>query len=179
MQRYLEKLQITLHQFKEWTLQHVPQEQNNEVDALANLGSSVEDDELNSGIVVQLMRSVIEEGHPEINSTSLTWNWRNKYIEYLKNGKLPSDPKESIALRTKTAQFTLSKNGTLFRRTFDGPVEICLGPGDTAYVLQEVHEGTCGNHSGAESLVYKVIRIGYYWTDMEKDAKEFVRKCDE
>lgn len=70
-------------------MQHVPREQNNEVNALADLGSLVEDDELNSGTVVQLMRSVIEEGHAEINFTSLTWDWRNKYIEYLKNGKLP------------------------------------------------------------------------------------------
>lgn len=74
MQRYLDKLQVTLYRFKEWTLQHVPREQNSEADALANLGSSVEDDELNSRTVVQLIRSVIEEGHAEINSTSLTWD---------------------------------------------------------------------------------------------------------
>ncbi|XP_070004093.1 uncharacterized protein [Nicotiana sylvestris] len=131
MQRYLDKLQITLHRFKEWTLQHVPQEQNSEAHALANLGSSVEDIEFNSGTVVQLMRSVIEEGHAEIISTSLTRYWRNKYIEYLKNGKLPSYPKDLRALRTKAPQLTLSEDGTLFRRMFDGPLAICLGPGDT------------------------------------------------
>ncbi|XP_070036885.1 uncharacterized protein [Nicotiana tomentosiformis] len=147
MQRYLDKLQVTLHRFKEWTLQHVLREQNSEVDALANLGSSVEDDELNLGTVAQLMKSVIEEG--------LTWDWRNKYIEYFKNGKLPSDPKELRALRIKVARFTLSNDGTLFRKTFDGPLAICLGPGDTNYILGEIHESTCGNHSGADSLVNK------------------------
>ncbi|XP_070053260.1 uncharacterized protein [Nicotiana tomentosiformis] len=157
----------------------MPRDQNSEVDALANLGSSIEDNELDSGTVVQLIRSVVEEGHAEINSMSLTWDWRNKHIEYLKTGKLPSDPKESRALRTKAAQFTLTEDGTLFKRMFDGPLAICLGPGDTEYVLREVHEGTCENHSGAESLVQKVIRAGYYCIDMEKDVKEFVRKCDE
>ncbi|XP_070039214.1 uncharacterized protein [Nicotiana tomentosiformis] len=155
MQKYLDKLQVTVHQFKEWTLQYVPREQNSEADALANLGSSVEDDELNSGAVVQLIKSVIEEGQAEINYTSLTWDWRNRYIKYFKNGKLPSDPKESRALRTKAARFTLSKDGMLFIRTFDGPLAICLGPGDTDYILREIHEGTCGNHSGADSLVHK------------------------
>ncbi|XP_070032265.1 uncharacterized protein [Nicotiana tomentosiformis] len=174
MQKYLDKLQVTLHRFKEWTLQHVPREQNCEDDALANLGSSVEEDEISSGNVIQLSKSVIEEGHAEINSTSLTSDWRNKYIEYLKNEKLPSDPKESRALRTKVARFTLAKDGTLYRRTFDGPLAVCLGPGDTDYVLREVHEGTCGNHSGADSLICKVIRAGYYWDSMEKDSKEFV-----
>ncbi|XP_070049240.1 uncharacterized protein [Nicotiana tomentosiformis] len=75
-QRYLDKLQVTLHRFKEWSLQHVPRDQNSEADALANLGSSVEDNELDSRAVVQLMSSVVEEGHTEINSTSLTWDWR-------------------------------------------------------------------------------------------------------
>ncbi|XP_070029761.1 uncharacterized protein [Nicotiana sylvestris] len=135
MQRYLDKLQVTLHCFKEWTLDHVPREQNSEADALANLGSSVEEDDIVPRTVVQLSRSVVEKGHAEINSTSLTWDWRNKYIEYLKNGKLPSDHEESRALRTKAARFTLDESETLYRRTFDGPLVVCLGSGDTNYVL--------------------------------------------
>ncbi|XP_070041077.1 uncharacterized protein [Nicotiana tomentosiformis] len=179
MRRCLDKLQVTLHLFKEWTLQHILRDQNNEADALANLGSSVDDDEFSLGTVVQLMKSVVEEGHGKINLTSLTRDWRNKYIDYLKTGKLPSDPKESRALRTKAAEFSLSKDSTLFRRTFDVPLAVCLGPRDTKYVLREVHEGTCGNHSRTESLVRKIFRAGYYWIDMEKYAKEFIRKCDD
>ncbi|XP_070006418.1 uncharacterized protein [Nicotiana sylvestris] len=74
MQRYLDKLQVTLGRFKEWTLDHVPREQNSEADALANLGSSVKEGDIVPGTVVQLSRSVVEEGHAEINSTSLTWD---------------------------------------------------------------------------------------------------------
>ncbi|XP_070015636.1 uncharacterized protein [Nicotiana sylvestris] len=135
MQRYLYKLQVTLQRFKEWTLQHVPREQNGEADAIANLGSSVKDDEISLGTIVQLSKSVVEEGHAEINSTSLTWDWRNKYIEYLKNGKLPSDRKESRALRTKAGRFTLAEDGTVYRRKFNRPLAVCLGPGETDYVL--------------------------------------------
>ncbi|XP_070056847.1 uncharacterized protein [Nicotiana tomentosiformis] len=153
IQRYLDMLQVTFHRFKEWTLQHVPRHQNSEADDLANLRSSVEDNEFSLGAVMQLIRSVVEEGHTEINSTSLTWDWRNKYIEYFKTGKLPSCPKESRTLCMKAARFTLSEDGTLFRRMLDGPLAICLGPGDIGYILREVHKGTCENHSGAESLV--------------------------
>nr|XP_016456954.1 PREDICTED: uncharacterized protein LOC107780864 [Nicotiana tabacum] len=129
MRRYLEKIQVTLHHFNEWTLVHIPREQNSKVDALSNLGSSIEEYDILLGAVVQLSKSVIEEGHAEINSTSLTWNWRNKYIDYLESGKLPTDPKESRDLRTKEARFSLDENGTLYRRTFDGPLAVCLGPG--------------------------------------------------
>ncbi|XP_075109231.1 uncharacterized protein LOC142181020 [Nicotiana tabacum] len=135
MHRYLDKLQMTLHYFREWTLDHVPREQNSEADALANLGSSVEEDDIVLGTVIQLSKSVAEEGHAEINSTSLTWDWRNKYIDYFKDGKLPTDPKESRTLRAKEARFSLDENGTLYRRTFNGPLAVCLGPGDTDYVL--------------------------------------------
>nr|XP_009795835.1 PREDICTED: uncharacterized protein LOC104242480 [Nicotiana sylvestris]XP_016500713.1 PREDICTED: uncharacterized protein LOC107819139 [Nicotiana tabacum] len=38
MQRYLDKLQVTLHRLREWTLDHVPREQNSKAYALANLG---------------------------------------------------------------------------------------------------------------------------------------------
>jgi len=36
----------------------------------------------------------------------------------------------------------------------------------------------CGNHSGAKALANKVVRAGYYWPTMIKDAKEMVRACD-
>ncbi|XP_060190392.1 uncharacterized protein LOC132619536 [Lycium barbarum] len=72
MQGYLEKTQVILHRFKEWTMQHVPREQNNEADALANLGSSIEGEEINPGAIVQLMNSAVENGHAEINTMGLT-----------------------------------------------------------------------------------------------------------
>nr|XP_009760888.1 PREDICTED: uncharacterized protein LOC104213153 [Nicotiana sylvestris] len=98
--------------------------------------------------------------------------------KYLKNIKLPSDPKESRALRTKAAQFTLSEDGTLFSRMFDGPLAICLGLGDIDYVLREFTKELVEIIPVLNRWSTKVIRARYYWTDMEKDAKGFVRKCD-
>ncbi|XP_059292068.1 uncharacterized protein LOC132045492 [Lycium ferocissimum] len=177
MQRYLEKTQVVLHQFKEWVMQHVPREQNSEADALANLGSSVEGEEIDLEATVRLSNTAIENGHAEIYTMGLTWDWRNKYIDYLRDGKLPNDPKESRSLRTKAARFCLVDD-QLYRRSFLGPLAKCLGPGEMEYVMREVHEGTCGNHSGAEALVRKIVRAGYYWNRMDEDTKNFVRKCE-
>ncbi|XP_070029212.1 uncharacterized protein [Nicotiana sylvestris] len=66
MQRYLDKLQVALRHFKEWTLVHVPREKNREVDALTNLGSSIEEDDLLPRAVIQLSKLVIVEGHAGI-----------------------------------------------------------------------------------------------------------------
>ncbi|XP_019226279.1 PREDICTED: uncharacterized protein LOC109207752 [Nicotiana attenuata] len=135
MHRYFDKIQIALRRFKEWSLVHISREQNCEAGAPENLGSSAEEEDLLPGTVIQLFKSAVEDGHTEINSASLTWDWRNKYIVYLKDGKLPTNPKESRDLRTKAARFSLDENGALYRRTFDGPLAKCLGPGDTKYAL--------------------------------------------
>uniref|UniRef100_A0A2N9GCP2 Integrase catalytic domain-containing protein n=1 Tax=Fagus sylvatica TaxID=28930 RepID=A0A2N9GCP2_FAGSY len=34
----------------------------------------------------------------------------------------------------------------------------CLAPAEAEYVLKEIHEGICGNHSGARSLSKKIVR---------------------
>ena len=42
-----------------------------------------------------------------------------------------------------------------------------------------MREGACGNHSGARSLIHKVVRAGYYWPTVQADAKAYVRVCDQ
>ena len=44
--------------------------------------------------------------------------------------------------------------------------------------MREVHEGISENHPGARSLVHKLIRAGYYWPTMLKDAQAYVKNCD-
>ncbi|GLT91614.1 hypothetical protein SLE2022_094940 [Rubroshorea leprosula] len=44
--------------------------------------------------------------------------------------------------------------------------------------MEEIHEGECSNHIGAESLSYKILRQGYFWPTMKMDTREYVRRCD-
>ena len=57
------------------------------------------------------------------------------------------------------------------------PILKCVGKEDANYILKELHEGICGNHIGARTLVGKTLRQGYYWPTMLKDETELVRKC--
>ena len=54
-----------------------------------------------------------------------------------------------------------------------------LGYGRGELHAERSHEGACGNHSGARSLVHKVVRVGYYWPNMQVDAKAYVKVCDQ
>ena len=46
------------------------------------------------------------------------------------------------------------------------------------YILEEIHEGICGDHAGPRSLVSKVIRTSYFWPTTQADAVELVKRCD-
>ncbi|XP_019234378.1 PREDICTED: uncharacterized protein LOC109214869 [Nicotiana attenuata] len=152
MKQYVVKVQALLARFSELLITHISREENVEADALANLGSSTEMKASESGT-------------------------RNEIIDYLEHGKLLEDAKASWALRAKAARYSFKK-GQLYRKSFQGPLARCLGVSEANYVMREVHEGIYGNHSGADSLVLKLIRPGYYWPCMEQDAKTFVQKCD-
>ncbi|XP_070046594.1 uncharacterized protein [Nicotiana tomentosiformis] len=141
MQQYVVKVQALLERFREWSINHIPREDNTKADALENLGSSTKIQGSESGTIVQLMNSSLDtDGYYEVNSTSLVWDWRNEIIDYLEHGKLPEDPKSSRALRAKAACYSFKK-GQLYRKSFQGPLARCLGASEANYVMREVHEG--------------------------------------
>ena len=96
--------------------------------------------------------------------------------DYLIEGLLLSDPKEASKLKSRSTGFTIHQ-GALYKRGFFTPILKCIAKEDTDYVLREVHEGVCGNHIGARELAGKVLRQGYYWPTMLRDATELVKKC--
>ena len=69
-------------------------------------------------------------------------------------------------------------NGELYKRRFSMLYLKCLTLNEAMYVLQEIHEGIYGNHSGPRSLVGKTIKAGYFWPTIQKDAAKLVKKCD-
>ena len=83
-------------------------------------------------------------------------------ISYLKDRKLTEGRDKARKLRVKSIRYILMDE-VLYKRGFSQPYLRCLAPDQTNYVLREVHEGSCGNHSGAKSLIHKVIHGGYYW----------------
>ena len=98
-------------------------------------------------------------------------------ISYLKDGRLPEEKDEARKLRVRSARYVLMDK-VLYKRGFAQPYLRCLAPDEENYVLREVHKGACDNHSGAKSLVHKVVRVGYYLPNMQADAKAYVKVCD-
>jgi len=98
-------------------------------------------------------------------------------VFYLRNGMLPDGKDTARKLKVQASQFVLIKD-VLYKRGFTSLYLRCLGPEEADYIMREVHEGIYGNHSGVRSLVNKLIRAGYYWPTMQKDAQTYVKACD-
>ena len=90
-------------------------------------------------------------------------------MSYLKNGMLSDGKDGTRKLKVQALRFVIIKD-VLYKRGFSYLYLKCLGPEEAEYIMREVHEGICGNHSGAQSLVHKLIRAGYYWPTMQKGA---------
>ena len=102
----------------------------------------------------------------------------NPIISYLKDGSLLEGKDEAKRLRVWLARYVIL-NDVLYKRGFSQPYLRCLSLDEANYVLREVHKGACGNHSGARSLIHKVVRAGYYWPTIQADAKAYVKVCDQ
>ena len=89
----------------------------------------------------------------EINSKV---NWTTPLITYLRSGTLPNGKDAARKLKVKTLLFVLNRD-VLYKRGFSRPYLRCLSHDEADYVMREVHEGICGNHSGTQSLVHKLI----------------------
>ena len=90
---------------------------------------------------------------------------------------MPDGKDAARKLKVQVSRFVQIRD-VLYKRGFSRPYPRCLSHDEADYVMREVHEGISGNHSGAQSLVHKLIRAGYYWPTMLKDAQAYVKACD-
>jgi hypothetical protein len=113
----------------------------------------------------------------KVNPINIETSWMTPIISYLQGGVLPNDRHEASRLKVRASRFIMLQ-GILYKRGFSLPYLRCLTPTESEYVLRDIHEGICGNHSGAWSLSKKIVRAGYYWLSIQVDANKFIQHCD-
>ena len=90
---------------------------------------------------------------------------------------LPDGKDATRKMKVQASRFVLIKD-VLYKRGFSQQFLRCLSHDKAEYIMREVHEGICRNHSGARSLVHKLTRARYYWPTMLKDAQAYVKACN-
>ena len=98
-------------------------------------------------------------------------------VAYLKTDELPENKTEARILRLKVARYVVYNN-KLYRRGYSMSLLKCMTPFEVDYIMREIHEPICGNHTEGQSLAFKALIQGYYWPTMNSDYMDFTRNCD-
>ncbi|GKV13482.1 hypothetical protein SLEP1_g24484 [Rubroshorea leprosula] len=154
----------------------IPRAENERADSLSKFASDGNQSSRSVFVEVLNESSFMKPRVMEISTDPSTPSWTDPILSFLRDGIVPEGRQEAMKLRRKASWYTLV-NGVLYKRSFSLPLLRCLSPYEAEYALREVHEGVCESHVGARTLAHKVLRQGYYWPNMYKDATHFVQKC--
>ncbi|XP_042425784.1 uncharacterized protein LOC122013594 [Zingiber officinale] len=125
--------------FQEVVIHKIPRSENQVVDELAKLASS-----LSTIVVGQPIEQVSLVAHIDcMERITFPNDWRMALIEFLHSGTAPADPEDARLIKKRVGRFTLIDD-QLYKKAFSRPLLKCVGPEDVDYILNEVHQGSCG-----------------------------------
>ena len=106
--------------------------------------------------------------------------WYHDIYQFLRFGTYSkaATAKDKRALRQLAIRFVICGE-TLYRRSSNGMLLLCLDRTSADRVMREIHAGVCGPHMGGHMLAHKIMRTSYFWLTMEIDCCQFVQRCSE
>ncbi|RDY13949.1 Gypsy retrotransposon integrase-like protein 1, partial [Mucuna pruriens] len=162
------------------TFCHVHREENQTVDALATLSAMVQ---VNEGqeMVIQVRQqpqTVYCQCLTREMEEPSTEPWYFDIKRYLQKGEYHDGASENSkqTLRRLASGFFLSET-VLYKRNTNMTLLRCVDSQEAEQIMEEVHEGIFGTHVNGHALARKILRAWYYWTRMESDCYQHVRKC--
>ncbi|XP_030970169.1 uncharacterized protein LOC115990480 [Quercus lobata] len=180
MQGYLARAKHLQTYFDDFRLTHIPRSGNTHADSLATLATSSAQSLSRVILVEDLCHPTKEEPNGiRVHNVGAGPSWMDPLVLFLKHDTLSDDKVEADKIRRRAFLFWLSEDSKLYRRSFSGPYLLCVHPGATELILEELHEGICGSHTGGRSLSHRAMTLGYWWPSMHKETLEYVKKCDQ
>jgi hypothetical protein len=54
----------------------------------------------------------------------------------------------------------------------------CITPDEGYAILQDIHAGICGSHTGARSIIGKTYKQGFFWPTAVSDVDSLIHWCE-
>ena len=180
LQGYLSQVRHFQSKFKSFNLLHIPRSGNTHVDSLATLVTSLAQSLPRVILIEDLCKPTKVTGKVvRAHQFRVGPSWMDPIVLFLIKDILPTDKLEANKIRRKATHFWLSKDQKLYKRFFFGPYLLCIHLKVSELLLKELHEGICRSHTRGRSLSHRTITQGYWWPNMQKEAQEYVKKCDQ
>ncbi|XP_023893429.1 uncharacterized protein LOC112005408 [Quercus suber] len=147
MQGYLNQVRHLQSKFKSFNLSQVPRSRNTHSDSLATLATSSAQS-LPQVILVEDLCRPIEavKTVAYVHQIGVAPSWMDPIVLFLK---------EDVLLEDKSK------------------ADKCIHPEGVEIILEELHEGICGSHTGGRSLSHRAITQGYRWSRMQKKVEDY------
>ena len=138
-------MQSARAQFKGFVLKQILRGQNSHVDSLAMLATSL-------GLSLPWVVIIEDMDSSSLTRVSLIWvyslhvglSWMDPIVTFLKQELLPEDKCEAEKVRRNSPRYWLSKEQKLYKRSYSGPYLLCVHPEVVEPLLEELHDGICG-----------------------------------
>ncbi|XP_075656878.1 uncharacterized protein LOC142626990 [Castanea sativa] len=162
MKKYLNQVKGVLGMFKSFKVRQIPRGRNAHADSLAMLATSLGSKLPRTVMIEDLMTSSLT-GIPAVGvqSIHIGLSWMDPIVTFLKHGMLPEDKVEAKKVRRSAPRYWLSKEHKLYKRSYSGPYLLCVHPEAVEPLLEKLHEGICGSHTGGRSLAHRAMTQGY------------------
>jgi hypothetical protein len=186
LMQYLTAIRSLEKQFKEFTLQHIERNKNEEVDTLAKAaakGEALPSDVFYHVVGTPAVRNpegqqiTQDADEHQIINLIMAKDWWAPITLYLQGHYHPSDHNEAKRLKHRSREFAIV-NGQLYKKGINQPMLKCITETEGLELLREGHRGTCGSHSGPRALAAKVIRQGFYWPAIICTTNRVTRSCE-
>nr|AAS98502.1 putative polyprotein [Oryza sativa Japonica Group] len=181
MKRYLEAIQSMEKCFTGITVEHLPRDQNEEVDTLAK--SAACGGPYSPGIFFEVLHAPsVPMDSTEVMAIDQEklgedpYDWRTPFVKHLETGWLPVDEAEAKRLQLKATKYKMV-SGQLYRSGVLQPLLRCISFAEGEQMAKEIHQGLCGAHQAARTVASKVFRQGVYWPTVLKVCVEQI-KCE-
>ena len=182
MQEYLSQVKFLQLMFDSFDLLHVPRSGNAHVDSLSMLVTSSAQHLPQIILVKDLCKPTKTREMAQIHQIRVGPSWMDSIIRFLREDILHEEKMEADKIWRKATSYWLSEDHKLYKSSFSGPSGpylLCVHPELIESLLEELHEGICGSHTKGRSLAHRAITQGYWWPNMQREALEYVKKCDQ
>ncbi|RDY13551.1 Gypsy retrotransposon integrase-like protein 1, partial [Mucuna pruriens] len=153
-------------QFEEISFHYVPRDKNQMADALATLSAMLHSNQ-DKEMAIHIKEDETD-GKP----------WYHDIKECLKKGAYPLEATENDKQTLKRLATGFFLSGVIiYKKSVDSTLLHCIDDQEAWDIMEGMHEGAFGTHANGHALARKILRAEYYWSKMESDCCQHVKRC--
>jgi ribonuclease HI len=159
LMKYLGKVRGMEIHFKGYKVQHIPRDDNNEVDRLAK--AAARNQEMPPDVFFEIIKEPsIKEEKEKIVSVLETPDWRAEIMAYLRGHYESQGELQEKRLKQRARGYVVV-NGELYKSGATEPWLRCITSEKGLELLKEIHSGFCSAHISTRALAGKAIKQGF------------------